>query len=202
MADKTIAQLSTILTSDLLSSAVLEIQQVGLTTPESRQVTITQLIAMTAQRSVTRLVQTPPKVGTTAGWVVAAANNQGKMATIPAGQTSSTLVVPIQGLAVGDIITAFHLNGSIQSAGNAGTITADLRSLTAAAAGATDASVGSMAAPLSVTANTIVSVANAVKTGLSHTVVAGISYYVLITATTGASVTEELQSVGLIVTPA
>lgn len=142
------------------------------------------------------------KVGTTAGWVVAAADNLGKMATIPQSQTSSTLVVPILGLKVGDTINAFSLIGSIQSAGNAGSITADLRKLLAAAAGATDSSVGAMAAPLSVVANTIISAANAVKAGLTEVVVAGATYYLLITSTTGASVTEELQGALITVTPA
>jgi hypothetical protein len=140
------------------------------------------------------LVETPPKVGATAGWVVGAANNLGKMATLPASQTGSTLVMPITGLHVGETITGFSINGSIQSAGVAATLTADLRKLTAAAAGATDASIGAMAAPLSVTSNTIVSAANAVKTGLSEVVAAGVSYYLLITATTGASCTEEIGS--------
>lgn len=250
IADKTVAELDSALLSDFSEATLLETQVVGLTSPESRQITEPQLRFLTldlaqlaletaaavtdptaalmlivdpvladsantrnvrgmhvsevqklmASRSKTIVVQTPPKVGTTAGWVVGAANNLGKMATIPASQTSSTLVVPVTGLKVGDTITDFHLNGSIQSAGNAGTIIADLRSLTAAAAGATDASVGVMAAPLSVTANTVVSAANAVKTGLTHVVAEGESFYVLITSTTGASVTEELQSVNIGVT--
>ena len=135
------------------------------------------------------------KVGTTAGWVVAAADNLGKMATIPAAQTSSTLVIPLTGLRVGEKITAFSLVGSIQSGGNAATITADLRKLTAAAAGGTDASVGARAAPLSVTANTILDSTNAGKTGLAEVVAADETFYLLVTATTAAACTEELQGV-------
>lgn len=249
MADKTIAQLDTCVETDVAEAALFESQIVGLTDPESRQVslpqlrfaaldlaqlsaelasavtdpsaalvliqdpvladpttrnvrkmTVAQFQALMATRTKTLLQQAAAKVGTTAGWVVNAANNLGKLATLPASQAASTLVVPVSGLKVGDVITAFHLVGSMQSAGNAGTITADLRVLTAAAAGATDASIGAMAAPLSVTANTIVGVGNAVKAGLTHTVADGESFYVLITATTGVSVTEELQAVAVVVT--
>src|SRR4051812_30812795 len=49
------------------------------------------------------------KVGTTAGWVIAAANDLPYMATLPASQTSSTLILPIDGLRIGDIITGFKI---------------------------------------------------------------------------------------------
>ena len=169
-----------------------------------RAMTITEFQKLMATRSKSIALQTNAKVGTTAGWVVNAANNLGKLATIPASQTGSTLVIPVTGLKLGDIITAFYLNGSIQSAGNAGTLTCDLRVLTAAAAGATDASLGAQSAPLSVTANTILSVANTGKSAAggfaAHTVVDGESYYILVTSTTGASVTEELQNAVLAIT--
>lgn len=171
------------------------------TTRNVRKVTLAEMRLLILQSKVF-VQQTNAKVGATAGWVVNAGNDLGKLATIPAGQTNSTLVVPITGLKVGDTITAFALEGSIQSAGNNGTITADLRKLTAAAAGATDASVGSMAAPLTVTANTVLSSANAGKTGLAEVVAEGESFYVLITCTTGAVVTAELQSVNVTVTQA
>jgi hypothetical protein len=171
------------------------------TTRNVRKVTLAEMRLLILQSKVF-VQQTNAKVGTTAGWVVNAANDLGKLATIPAAQTNATLVVPITGLKVGDTITAFSLQGSIQSGGNTGTITADLRKLTAAAAGATDASVGSMAAPLSVTANTVLSSANAGKTGLAEVVAEGESFYVLITCTTGAVVTAELQSVNVTVTQA
>jgi hypothetical protein len=171
-----------------------------------RAMHVSEVQKLMATRSKSRVMQTAAKVGTTAGWVVGAANNLGKLATIPASQTASTLVIPVTGLALGDIITAFYLNGSIQSAGNAGTLTCDLRVLTAAAAGATDASLGAQAAPLSVTANTILSVANTGKSAVggfaAHTVVDGESYYILVTSTTGVSVTEELQNAVLVVTGA
>lgn len=182
----------------LTATANFAVQDAALADPTTRNV---RKIVLAQMRNLMRggsyTLESPPKVGTTAGWVVAAANNVGKMATIPASQTASTLVVPVSGLREGDVITGFALEGSIQSAGNTGTITADLRVLTAASAGATDASIGAMAAPLSVTANTAVSSANAAKTGLSHVVIEGESYYVLITSTTGAAVTEELQAVRL-----
>lgn len=201
MANLTLLELQTVVTGDVTAAAVFAIQDASLPAPETRQLTLAQArLLINPSTSVTFINQAVPKVGTTAGWVVGAANNLGKMATIPAGQTGSTLVVPITGLQVGDVITAFYLTGSLQSAGNAATILADLRSLTAAAAGATDASIGVMAGTLSVTANTILSAANAGKTAIGHTVIAGESFYLLITSTTGASCTEELQAVSIVVT--
>ena len=134
------------------------------------------------------------KAGATAGWTVAAAANRGGV-QLPASQTNATLVIPITGLKVGDQITGFSLVGQVESAGNTATITADLRKLTAAAADLSDASVGAMAAPASLTADAILSSSNASKTGLSETVGADESFYVLVTGTTAASTDVDLQGV-------
>jgi hypothetical protein len=121
---------------------------------------------------------------------------------LPAAQTASTLVIPVTGVRVGDTITGFALEGSLQSVGAAVSITGELRMLTANAAGAVDSSVGVMAAALSVVANTIVSSLNAAKVGLAQVVAEGQSFYLLITATTAAVTTAEVQAVQLNVTQA
>jgi hypothetical protein len=203
MADKTIAQLDVVATGSVTNTAVFETQVVGLAAPESRQLTLPQMQALINIAAAKILIQqSPAKVGATAGWVVGAANNQGKLATLPASQTASTLVIPIVGLRVGDTITGFSLEGSLQSVGAAVSITGDLRMLTANAAGAVDSSVGAMAAALSVVANTIVSSANATKQALAQVVAEGQSFYLLITATTAAVTTAEVQAVQLNVTQA
>ncbi len=139
------------------------------------------------------------KVGTTSGWVVGAANNIGTIATVPQSQTGSTLVVQIHGLHVGDTITGFSVYSSINSAGGAVTLDANLRKLTiAAGATGTDASVGSIT-QVSVSAATA---STATKTGLTEVVTAGVEYYLLLTATTAASTTIELSQIELIVTTA
>jgi len=128
---------------------------------------------------------------------VGAANNLGTLATVAASQTNSTLVAYLSGLHVGDTITAFDINSSINSAGNTVTLDANLRSLTiAAGATGTDASIGSIT-QVSVTAATA---SNAAKTGLSQVVADGVQYYILLTATTGASTTIELDSIFLTIT--
>jgi hypothetical protein len=169
-------------------------------TRNARSMLVSEVQKLMAARSKTMQLQTPAKVGATAGWVVNAANNLGKMATLPASQTGSTLVIPIDGVKQGDIITGFHLTGSIQSAGNTATLTADLRVLTVNAAGAVDSDISAIATPVSVTANTILSATNCGKTGLTHVVADGESYYILVTATTAATTTEEIQAVCLTVT--
>jgi hypothetical protein len=139
------------------------------------------------------------KAGTTAGWVPATGNNV-SLCTMPAGVTAGTLVVPITGLQVGDIITGFYGVGQIESAGNTASISIDLRKHTAAAADVADASVDAMDAPLSVTADTIISSANSASPALSETVAADETFYFLVTATTAASTDIALQALVLNIT--
>lgn len=143
------------------------------------------------------------KVGATAGFAVGGgAVNTGLMATCPAGQTASTLVVPLSGvLNVGETITAVHLVGQIESAGNTVTIDVDLRKMTAAAADVVDASVATMT-QISVTADTIISSANSTIGSLTEVVAADETFYLKITVTTGASTDIALQGVVLTVTTA
>lgn len=131
------------------------------------------------------------KVGGTPGFVVAAATNVGRMATCPASQSGSTLVVHVDGLKKGDIIEGFGVLGQIESAGGAVTLDAELRKVTPAAADIADASVGSIT-QVSVTADTAISSANAEKLGLDEEVTGGEAYYVLITATTAGSTDVDL----------
>ena len=137
------------------------------------------------------------KVGGTAGWTLAAADNV-SLATVAASQTGSKLVIPITGLKVGDTITGFNVVGQIESAGGTVTLDADLRKHTAAAADVSDASVGSIT-QISVTADAIVSAA---KTGLTEVVAAGESFYLLLTATTAATTDIALQGATITVTEA
>ncbi len=122
------------------------------------------------------------KVGATAGWVITAGTDK-LHATLPAAQTGSTLVVPVSGLNVGDTITAFTVNGQVESAGNTATLTAALRKQTNAAADNTDASVSS-AASGNLTADAIIAQGNS---SLTEVVAAGVAYYLLLTATTAAA---------------
>lgn len=133
------------------------------------------------------------KVGATSGWVVAAAANLYEF-TLPASQTGSTLVIPINGLKVGDTITAFKVEAQIESAGGAVTLDADLRKLTNAAGDPVDASVGAIT-QVSVTADTKVETA---KSALAEVVAADERFYVLVTATTAAST--DIRLLGITVT--
>lgn len=144
----------------------------------------------------TTQVGTRAKVGGTAGWVVAAANNLPYMATMAASQTAGTLVIPIDGLHIGDTITAFKVIAQIESAGNTVTLDADLRAVTNVAGEPTDASIGAIT-QVSATADTAVA---ASKTGLAEVVTSGKSYYLLVTGTTAASTDIILQHPEIVVT--
>ena len=133
--------------------------------------------------SRTPQVGTRAKVGATAGWVVAAADNLPYVGTLAASQTGSTLVIPIDGLEIGETITGFRVVAQVESAGGSVTIDGDLRAVTNVAADPTDASIGTMT-QVSVTGDTAVSQA---KTGLAEVVASGKSYYLKITATTAAA---------------
>lgn len=146
----------------------------------------------------TTQVGTRAKVGGTSGWTVGATNDVGTIATMAAGQTAGTLVIPLDGLHIGDTITGFKINAQVESAGNTVTIDGSLRALTNVAADPTDASIGSIT-QVSVTADTAVA---ASKTGLSEVVAAGKTYYLLVTATTAASTDIQLLAPELTVTTA
>lgn len=139
------------------------------------------------------------KVGGTSGFVTRAANNT-DLVTCPASQTGAKYLIPITGLKVGDKITGFHLIGQIESAGNAVTVDADLRKMTAAAADPDDASITTMT-QLSVTADAIMGSSNTSKTlSTAETVAADCIYYLLITATTLGSTDIALMGIAVIVT--
>lgn len=149
--------------------------------------------AQKAVRSeVSRTVQiaTRGKIGGTAGWAVAAADNLPYLGTVPQSQSGSTFVLPVDGLAIGDTITGFRVVAQIESAGGAVTLDAALRATTNVAAEPTDASIGAIT-QISVTADTAASQA---KTGLTEVVTSGKTYYILLTATTAASTDIILQA--------
>lgn len=135
------------------------------------------------------------KVGATAGWVPAGTTDV-SLATCPAGQTASTLVVPIGGLRVGDVITGFYATGQIESAGNTATLDIALRKVTAATADVVDAAVASIT-QISVTADATISSANSRVGEFVETVGDDETFYFLITATTGASTDIALQGLVL-----
>jgi len=139
-----------------------------------------------------------PKVGATAGWAVNGATNLGELATLPASQTGSTLVLRVTGLKVGWTVTGFKVEAQIESAGGAVTLDADLRKQTNAAADPSDASVGAVT-QVSVTADTKVEVA---KTGLAEVIAADEWLYILVTATTAASTDIRLLGATVTVTEA
>lgn len=156
---------------------------------------ISALVSL-VQTSVQALYNGIAKVGATAGWVVGGgAVNTGLLATCPASQTGSTLVIPLSGvLNVGDTITAAQLVGQIESGGNGVTIDASLRKMTAAAADVTDAEVAAMT-QISVTADTAISSSNGAISSLTEVVGEDETFYLLVTATTGASTDIALQGV-------
>ncbi len=132
------------------------------------------------------------QVGATSGW---ATNVDTAICTLDASQSGSTFVVPLP-VKIGDIITGFTITGQIESAGMTVTIDADLRATTAVSGGSTDASIGSIT-QISKTADYQI---NDTKSGLSHTVITGNTYYVLVTGTTGITTDVELLSIEVTVT--
>lgn len=143
------------------------------------------------------------KVGATAGWVITGGTNIGH-ATLPASQTNSTLVIPITGLAIGDQVTAVAVVGQVESGGNNVTLTMDVRKLSAAVAtDLTDASLGTDNVG-TLTADTLLTDANGnlKTTGLTETLDATESLYVLLTGTTAASTDIDIMSLVVTVTQA
>ncbi len=144
------------------------------------------------------ITQTHAKVGATSGWLIDGADDLGLLATLPAAETgTSTLIVPLNGLKVGQTITAFSLIGQIESAGETVIIDADLRKHTAAAGDVADASVATMT-QISKTADYLI---NDTKSGLTEVIQIGETFFILITGTTGASASDiAMQGVTVTVT--
>lgn len=157
--------------------------------------TLSSTVTRTAQK---RIFKGGWKAGATAGWVIDGATDT-HLATCPASKTGSTLLVPISGLKVGDTITAFNLIGQIESAGNGVTVDAALYKQTAAAADVSESSLGAIT-QVSVTADAIISASKTLAT--AEVVGADETFYILITATTGASCDIALQGVSVTVTEA
>lgn len=135
-------------------------------------------------------------VGATAGWSVAGASDTAIYVNCPASQTAATLLIPLEGLEVGDVITGFYLNGGIHGTA-AVTVDAALhKAASGSGATPTDSTIGSMT-QVSTTANTVLSSSNAVKSGLAETVADGSVYYLLVTVTTAAATNVHLESVAL-----
>lgn len=136
------------------------------------------------------------EAGATAGWTPPTALNKALL-VCPASQTAATAVVPVSGLQVGDIITAFKITGQVESAGGTATVDADLRKLTPAAAGTADASIGAIT-QISKTAD--YAIADSKTLAAAETVASGEAFYVLLTATTAASTDIEISTIELTVT--
>ncbi len=139
------------------------------------------------------------KVGATAGWVITAGTDK-MHATMPAGVTAGTLVVPISGLFTGDIVTAVAVCGQVESAGNIATITLSVRKQTNAAADNTDAEIGTVSSG-NLTSDTKITSANmGVTLGTAETLADDEALYALITATTAASTDIDLTHLVVTVT--
>lgn len=175
------------ITNKSTQAAILEIGTSGLT--------MTGGIVRTGQQ---RIMNVDAKVGATAGWTVGGGTvDVGHLATLPASQTGSTLVVPITGLKVGDTITAFQVNAQIESAGGAVTLDAALYKRTAAAADYANANIGAIT-QVSVTADTKVTSSKTLAT--PEVVAADEAFYVLLTGTTAAATDIDLGAILVTVT--
>jgi hypothetical protein len=145
------------------------------------------------------------KVGATAGWVVGAATDVSKIATLPKNCANATLVVPLFGFKRGDRLVGAHLLGSLQAGNNNNTsIALDIRMMTSGANGAANSSLLGTGANLTVTGNTAMDQSNTKTYGFDHMSVAGETYYALITATTpnDNNCTAEIEGVALRIMPA
>ena len=128
------------------------------------------------------------KVGATAGWVITGATDIGH-ATLPASQTSSTLVVPLPPLAIGSKIRGLYACGQVESAGNNAALTLALKKQQNVAAANSVSEVGTKSTG-NIAADAVLDDSNtaiAATGGINEEVKAGFNYYALITATTAAS---------------
>jgi hypothetical protein len=142
---------------------------------------------------------TNSKVGKNSGWVIANTSNIA-LVTLGSSSTGATLVIPLIGLDVGDIINSFYAVGQVESSGNTASITVELRKMTAAAADVSDETVNTTGA-VSFTADAIISSSNVSKTLTTpETVGADELFYFLVTGTTASSTDIALQGISINIT--
>lgn len=161
-----------------------------------REPTVTQLTNAVMARQIIIPICGNAKVGATAGWVITGADNICH-ATLPASQTTATLVVPISGINIGETLTGVSTQGQVESAGGAVTLTVSIRKLTTAAADNVDTQLGT-ATTGSLVADTVISSANLNVTGLTEVLAEGETIYALYTGTTAA--VTDIDLTGLIAT--
>lgn len=147
---------------------------------------------LSRKNQVTHFAARNGSVGATAGFLLA---NDTGIATCPASKSAATFCIPLN-LKQGDVIESFKVSGQIESAGATCTVDVDLRATTAVAGDLTDASIGAIT-QVSTDADYLIADE---KTGLSHTVISGNSYYALVTATTAAATDVALQGIEVSVT--
>lgn len=157
---------------------------------------------MSARDAVQKIVPAlNAKVGATAGWVITAGTDK-SLATLPASITAGTLVIPITGLDVGDIVTAVAAVGQVDSAGNNVTLVMSVRKITNDAAGGhTDAEIGTDNVG-TLTADTLLTDANGnlKVSSLTETMAADEQLYVLLTGTTAGTTDIEISHLVVTVT--
>ena len=179
------------------NDVIVNTLSIGATAPGQQGTAISaSALAVLASRQMVIPVCGNAKVGATAGWVVTGGTNICH-ATLPASQTNSTLVVPVDGLLIGDTVTAVGATGQVESAGGNVTLVMSVRKLTNAAADNTDAELGTDNVGTLV-ADTVLSSANLGVTGLTEVLAEGETIYVLFTGTTAAST--DIDLTGLVVT--
>lgn len=138
--------------------------------------------------------------GSGAGWVIDG-DTALPLVTLPQNQTSEVLLCPITGLQVGDIVTAVGVSGQIDSAANTVNLALDVRKITGASGGHTDASLGT-ANVGDVITDTEVTPSTLVVSSLTETIAANEQLYVTLTGTTGATTDIELYNLIVTVTRA
>ena len=136
------------------------------------------------------------KIGATSGWQVDSSTGNIAHITLPQSKTSSTAIIPIFGIEIGETITGVAVHGQCESAGGSVSITLSVRKLTTAAADVTDGQLGFTT--VNSTADTLYSAANLAVTGLYESVAEGETVYARLTATTAAST--DIDIIGISVT--
>lgn len=125
------------------------------------------------------------KAGATAGWVITGGTDK-LHATLPGTPTTnSTLVIPIEGLFIGDRIKKVEVNGQAESAGATATLTMSFRKQTNAAADNTDAEICTDGSG-NMTADTLIN-GSVVGATCDEEVKEGVAYYVLLTGSAASA---------------
>lgn len=159
-----------------------------------------EIPTLTGTKDVVKVIASGGKVGATSGWSLSG-SDIGSIGNLPSDHTGSTLVIPLSGLRIGDVVSGFYLIGQMSSDAGTGTIDATLKLASMLSDEVTTSSLGSMTQLTTNATDIKLSSSNASKSlSANHTLATDEELFLIVTGTTQSNNQINLEGIGLNIT--